>query len=113
MTGPAHRVESKPFGCRVARADGAVRITLEGELDLATVAAVEAALRGPVDPSPERRVLDLRGLTFMDSTGLRTILSANGTAPREGWSLQIAGPPAVQRIFEICGVAAGLRFVDP
>ena len=89
-----------------------MRITLEGELDLATVSALEAALREPVDP--HRRVLDLRGLTFMDSTGLQTILRANRAARRAGWSLQIvAGPPAVQRVFEICGVADGLRFVDP
>lgn len=114
MTGPAHRIETRSFRCDVARDDGAVRITVEGELDLATAPAVEAALREPVDGDLERRVLDLRAVTFMDSSGLRTILSANGAARREGWSLQIVpGPPAVQRIFEICGVADGLRFVAP
>jgi anti-sigma B factor antagonist len=114
VIGPAHRIETKSFRCDVACDGGAERITLEGELDLATVPAVEAALREPVDPGTRRRVLDLRGLTFMDSTGLRTILRANGAARREGWTLQIvAGPPAVQRIFEICGVVDGLRFVDP
>ncbi|MDX6681190.1 MAG: anti-sigma factor antagonist [Solirubrobacteraceae bacterium] len=114
MIGPAHRTDHKVFRCDVACDDDVERIVLEGELDLATVAAVQAALREPLDPGIERRVLDLRGLTFMDSTGLRTILSANRAARREGWSLQIvAGPPAVQRIFEICGVADVLRFVDP
>ncbi len=59
-------------------------------------------------------MLDLRALTFMDSSGLRIILSANAAARRDGWRLQlVAGPPGVQRIFEICGVTGSLRFVDP
>ena len=109
-------MQSRPFRCDVERDGDGLRITLEGELDLATAPEVEAALREPVDGdgTPGRRVLDLRGLTFMDSSGLRTILSANGAARRDGWTLQIvAGPPAVQRVFEICGVTDGLRFVDP
>lgn len=92
-----------------------MRITLEGELDIATAPEVEAALRDAADePAPGPCVLDLRALTFMDSSGLRAILSANGAARRDGWQLRlVAGPPAVQRVFEICGVTDGLRFVDP
>ena len=107
-------MQSKPFACRVDRDGDGVRITLEGELDLATAAAAAAALREDVNGDAPRRVLDLSGLTFMDSSGLRAILSANGAARREGWTLAIVpGPPAVQRVFEICGVTDGLRFVDP
>jgi anti-anti-sigma factor len=109
-------MESKGFRCDVARGDDGVRITLEGELDLATAPEVEAALREAADDyaAPERCVLDLRELTFMDSSGLRAILSANAVARRDGRVLQIvAGPPAVQRVFEICGVSDSLRFVDP
>ena len=109
-------MQSRRFRCDVARDDDGVRITLEGELDIASAPALESALRdsGNGDGPPERRVVDLRRLTFMDSSGLRAILSANGAAQRDGWKLQIvAGPPAVQRVFEICGVVDGLRFVDP
>jgi anti-anti-sigma factor len=108
-------MQSKPFACRVERDGDGLRITLEGELDLATAPAAAAALREDANgDAPSRRVLDLSGLTFMDSSGLRTILSANGAARREGWTLAIVpGPPAVQRVFDICGVTDGLRFVDP
>ena len=88
-----------------------LRIALAGEFDLSGTAKVEPVLR---EPGVGRRLLDLRRLTFMDSSGLRLILSANAAARREGWSLQIVpGPPAVQRVFEICGVRDELPFVAP
>ena len=99
-----------PFRVDVARDDGLVRIALVGEFDLAATAQVEPILR---KSGTERRVLDLRDVTFMDSSGLRLILSANAAARREGWALQIVpGPPAVQRVFEICGVRDELPFVS-
>jgi anti-sigma B factor antagonist len=107
-------VEPKPFRCDVARDGDVVRITLEGELDIATSPAVEGVLREPCDDGIRRRVLDLSGLTFMDSSGLRTILSAQASSRRDGWALALVpGPPAVQRIFEITGVKDRLRFVEP
>ena len=90
-----------------------MRITLEGELDIAPSPAVDGVLREPCDDGI-RRVLDLSGLTFMDSSGLRIILSAQASSRRDGWALALVpGPPAVQRIFEITGVKDGLRFVEP
>lgn len=89
-----------------------LRIALTGELDLSAAAAVEAALFERA--GARRLVLDLRRLTFMDSSGLRMILAANTRARREGWTLRIVpGPPAVQRVFEICGVDDQLAFVEP
>lgn len=114
VTAPSERFDATPFRCAVARDGDAVRVIVEGELDLAAAPSVEELLRAPLQDGVERRVLDLRGLTFMDSSGLRTILSAHGAARREGWALQIVpGPPAVQRVFEICGVKDSLRFVTP
>jgi anti-anti-sigma factor len=103
--------EPAPFRCDVARDGEVVRITLAGELDLATSAEVEPVLR---KTDAEQRLLDLSGLTFMDSSGLRLILSAHAAARRDGRSLAIVpGPPAVQRVFQICGVEDELRFVAP
>ena len=82
---------------------------LAGELDLGNIGQVEPVLR---EAGVRRRVLDLRELTFMDSSGLQLILAANAAARREGWALQIVpGPPAVQRVFQICGVQDELPFV--
>ncbi len=111
----AHRMQSRRFRCDVVRDGTVVRITFEGELDIATAAEVEAALLDAADGSAsEPCVLDLRGLTSMDSSGLRTIMHANGAARRDGRRLQlVVGPPAVHRVFEISGSADGLRFVAP
>jgi len=106
--------EYPQFRCDVSRDGDVLRIALAGELDLATSETVAPVLREPPEDGVERRLLDLRELTFMDSSGLRLILAAHAAARREGWSLAIVpGPPAVQRVFEICGVEDELRFVAP
>jgi len=51
---------------------GGSQLTLRGELDLATAGRLEQALASASAPV----VLDLRGLTFMDSTGVRVLLEA-------------------------------------
>ncbi len=74
------------FDLTVAREADAIRLTLRGELDLGTAARLEQALAeadGDV-------LLDLRGLTFMDSTGVRVLLEA---AESSGPGLRIV-PPA-------------------
>ena len=56
-------------------------------------------------------VLDLAGLEFIDSTGLRVIVRGAEAARRDGWELRLRhGPPAVQRVFEIAGVLGALPF---
>jgi anti-anti-sigma factor len=100
-----------PFRCDIAPEGEVVRITLAGELDLSTAARVEPALR---DNGAKKRLLDLRELTFMDSSGLRLILRAHAEARRTGHALEIVpGPPAVQRVFQMCGVEDELSFVEP
>jgi anti-sigma B factor antagonist len=60
------------FDLTVARAEGATRLTLRGELDLGTAAQLEQALAD----ADSKVLLDLRALTFMDSTGVRVLLEA-------------------------------------
>ena len=70
-------------------ADGPLRVALRGELDLATAGRLRAALD---DAAPQPAVVDLRGLTFMDSTGVRTLLQASEDAARTGWDLRFVMP---------------------
>jgi anti-sigma B factor antagonist len=73
------------FDLTVAREGGSTRVSLRGELDLATAPRLEHALAEAGD----RVLLDLRGLTFMDSTGVRVLLEA----AERGGGLRIV-PPA-------------------
>jgi anti-anti-sigma factor len=69
--------------------NGSLRIVVRGELDLASSERLEAAL---VEASERSILVDLRGLTFMDSTGVRTLLQATADAGREGRELRFLVP---------------------
>jgi anti-sigma B factor antagonist len=91
--------------------DGA-RVRPVGEVDLATVDDVRRKIDESVAAGCERVVLDLGGVTFMDSNGLHLALDAD--ARDGGWQLLIIdGPRPVKRIFEVTGLRYRLPFVDP
>lgn len=85
------------------------RLALSGELDIATVPVAEQALRR--HEGDNELVLDLRGLRFMDSSGLRVILSL-AEAETPAVLHIIRGPDQVNRVFELTGAAERLNLVD-
>jgi anti-sigma B factor antagonist len=91
-----------------------VRVAVSGELDLSSALVFEEELRRIEDQSkPALLVLDLRSLKFMDSTGLRLILSAHARAIKRGRKLAIVeGGDAIRRIFRLTGVLERLNFVE-
>src|SRR3954464_12885324 len=91
-----------------------VRVAVSGELDLSSALVFEEELRRIEDNSNEALlVLDLRSLKFMDSTGLRLILSAHARAINSGRKLAIIeGGEAIRRIFRLTGVLERLNFVE-
>jgi anti-sigma B factor antagonist len=93
--------------------DGLVHVALAGELDLSTVAKVQEELRRVEASSPATLVVDLSKLTFLDSTGLRCIVTADERARTEGRRIVIVrGPDAVQRVFAITRLEERLEMVD-
>jgi anti-anti-sigma factor len=98
-------VQPEPHGARVRPL---------GEIDLATVDDVRCKIDESVAAGCERVVLDLGGVTFMDSNGLHLALDADADACEGGWQLLIIdGPRPVQRVFEVTGLRDRLPFVDP
>jgi len=93
--------------------DGAVHLALTGELDLSTVDKVEDELRRVEDGGAETVVLDLTALSFLDSTGLRTIVTADQRARKHGRRLAIVkGPDTVHRVFTITRLDERLDMVE-
>jgi anti-sigma B factor antagonist len=93
--------------------DGRLHIVLMGELDLSTVAKVQEELRRVEAGSPPTMVVDLSKLTFLDSTGLRCIVTADERARGEGRRMVIVrGPDPVQRVFSITRLEERLEMVD-
>ncbi len=83
-----------------------------GSLDVAAAPVLDAQLRELRDAGFRRLVVDLSGLAFMDSSGLRLLLGWNDEAGRDGFELAVVpGPPAVQRVFELTGATELLPFV--
>ena len=92
---------------------GAVRIAVAGELDLSSALTFDEEVRRAEDRRPETLVLDLRRLRFMDSTGLRLIMSAQSRARKRGWRLAIVqGSDPIRRLFRLAGVHRRLDIVD-
>jgi anti-anti-sigma factor len=90
-----------------------VRLVLTGELDIAGAAHVEQELERIEQEPPATIVLDLRALAFMDSTGLRVIVAADGRAREQERRLVIVrGSATVQRIIEMTRLDERLEIVD-
>jgi anti-sigma B factor antagonist len=94
----------QPFVVSVLPDRERVVVALEGELDLSGIDALDVQVRELRRAGFDQLVLDLRRLQFIDSAGLRTLLSFRNDAKRDGHHLTLrAGPPGVQRVFEVTG----------
>jgi anti-anti-sigma factor len=97
-----------------AARDGEVSLTLEGELDLASVGELEQRLAAAQAQAPRRLVVDLRRLAFIDSSGLRAIIQADAHARAQGTDLVLRpGGESIQRVFELTGALDALHFEPP
>ncbi|HEX8156994.1 MAG TPA: STAS domain-containing protein [Solirubrobacteraceae bacterium] len=88
-------------------------IKLAGEFDPENADALERELRRGELSEAQVIAVDLRELTFIESTGIRLIFEAHQRSSQGSNRLVVVrGPDAVQRAFEVCDVAATLPFVD-
>lgn len=79
-------------------------LVVHGELDIATAPELAATLER-LHRQGHAVVLDLAEVTFMDSTGLTTLVNAHLASQRNGWAFEIRrASPAVRRLFDIAGV---------
>jgi anti-anti-sigma factor len=93
--------------------EASVRVALSGELDIASAPVLEEALGRIESEQPAVLLVDLRELDFMDSTGLRTLVSANQRARAQGRRLAIVrGPEQVDRIFSVTRLDERFEIVD-
>jgi anti-anti-sigma factor len=88
-------------------------VMLRGELDLSTVGKVQDELSRIEASSPPVLVLDLSKLTFLDSTGLRCLVTADERARGDGRRVVLVrGPEPVQRVFSITRLEERLEMVQ-
>ena len=101
------------FQVTTERHDGLVVVAASGEIDMSTSPQLRAALVDPEASGPAV-VLDLRSVTFMDSSGLGIIVGQHKRAREEGYrfAVSVAGAPEVRRILELSGLVDVLQVVE-
>jgi anti-anti-sigma factor len=103
--------ESSAFGADAAeQGSGAWRVVARGELDVATADELARTLDPVVSGGASLVVLDLSDVTFLDSSGLRTIVRSATSLEEGGGRLVVDGvSPAVARVLEVTGLLERLR----
>jgi anti-sigma B factor antagonist len=92
--------------------DDRVVLSLDGELDMASAPVLQRAIEDVEHLDKPMVVLDLQRLQFIDSTGLRIILSARKRCDERGQELAVTrGSPQVERLLSVTGMAEHLHTV--
>jgi anti-sigma B factor antagonist len=116
--------DPEPFAVEVQRHEHVTILQPRGELDLATAetlrSAFDAVVAETLSAAPDRMehgaglVLDLRGLSFIDSTGLRLLVALDQHARRDGFQLTLLAPAApIDKAIRLCGLDQILPFAAP
>jgi anti-sigma B factor antagonist len=91
---------------------GSVRLILTGEIDVSSVDLLTQGLAAV--PVTDRLVIDLAGVTFLDSTGLAALVVAHRRAAAAGRSLAVVNARGiVRRVLEVTGTFPILAGWDP
>jgi anti-sigma B factor antagonist len=96
-------MSASSFCISTASDDGRLVLAPRGELDLLTVPELE---QGLLRALPEgETVLDLSGVSFIDSSGIALLVSVSKLARQNGWRLRVQRPSApVARLIDLTGV---------
>jgi anti-sigma B factor antagonist len=96
----------------VRREPDRVVVRLEGELDLANAPLLKTAIEEADAAESPMLVLDVQGLEFIDSTGLRVVLWARERCQDGGREFALTqGSPQVQRLLAVSGAGEHLRII--
>jgi anti-anti-sigma factor len=97
-------VVNDSFGVKAVISNGRAIVFVQGEIDMSAGLEIRHALSTAQQGSPDV-IVDVSGVTFMDSTGINALLRASRQVP-PGGSLRVVGATsAVRRVFDITGVS--------
>jgi anti-sigma B factor antagonist len=89
-------------------------LAVDGELDLSSVPVLAQHINDQIGGERKALTLDLSGVTFMDSSGLRLLIELNERAERDAWSLSFIAPKheAANLVLRMTGADSALPFED-
>ena len=106
-------LEGVGFRVDVTHERAGVRVCPVGDLDVANIGGLHDRINEAMAAGADRVILDLRAITFLDSSGLHLVEDTDAWARRNGIDFAIiAGPPPVQRTFDAVGLTERLSFVE-
>jgi anti-anti-sigma factor len=96
--------DDAPLNVATAVEDGVARVAIEGELDLDRADEVAAELAALPSQGATSVIVDVGGLSFIDSSGLRALLTAREQLEGSGARLHLTNlSPAVERVLDMTG----------
>jgi anti-sigma B factor antagonist len=106
MYGGAMKAPDRPgFRTEEVAIGSAAMVSLYGELDIRYQSQVIASLERALARRPSALAADLRGLTFMDSTGVHALINVERRCRRQGVRfVVIRGPITVDRVLSVLGL---------
>jgi anti-sigma B factor antagonist len=109
-----HSTPRRRFTFDFARTQDATLITLAGELDVVCSDSFKRRFAEATEDDPERVVIDLRDLTFIDSTGLALLLRVRDLSEDVGFTLWMVSTETdpTSRIFRMTGTNTILPMVE-
>ena len=100
-TGPARSLLTTEV---TPNADDSVTVAVKGEIDASTADALGVAMRRALATTTELRI-DLSGVSFMDSSGLNTLVTArHDCEARQARLVVIDDNPNIRHLFELAGL---------
>lgn len=104
-------LRNQGYAFEVSLRDAYCVVRAEGELDIACVLPMRAAV-GDARRHAGRVVVDLRAVTFMDTFALRALVGLQGKTQPDA-SLHVVAGDGVQRVLDLSGARAELRWISP
>jgi anti-anti-sigma factor len=89
-------------------------LAVEGELDLSSIPVLAQHIDGQIGGERKALTVDLSGVTFMDSSGLRLLIELDERAKREQWTLSLVAPSheSANLVLRMTGADSVLPFKD-
>ena len=94
------------FRVAIVHVNGSTTVELVGDVDLAVADELAARLEAVIDASSGNLAVDLAHVSFLDSSGLKVLVSTHRRLCAEGRQLTVRRPcELVYRVFEVSGLA--------
>lgn len=93
-----------PITTSVNYDDGIAVVAVEGEIDLATIPAFEAAIGEALAHKPTALIVDLSGVGFLASAGLQSLVATHESIGKSAEFAVVADGPAISRPIELTGL---------